>query len=72
MREGKNMKLNVGPIDSVIRILIGVTLLSAALMSYVGAWGYIGVIFIASGLARFCPFYKLCKINTNSGQGAAL
>ena len=64
------MKINVGPIDSVIRILIGVSLLFSALMGYVGAWGFLGIILIATGLGRTCPVYAAAGINSNrSGQG---
>lgn len=62
------MKLNVGPIDSIIRILIGVSLLFSALMGYVGAWGFVGVLFIATGLARSCPMYAVCGIDTNKKE----
>ena len=65
------MKLNVGPIDSVIRILIGITLLFSALMGYIGAWGYLGVLFIATGMGRTCPIYAATGINTNKAEEAA-
>jgi hypothetical protein len=64
------MKINVGPVDSVIRILIGTSLLFITLMGYVGAWGYLSIILVATGLGRTSPLYLLLNINSNrSGQG---
>ncbi len=60
------MKLNVGGIESFIRIFSGVCLLYGALYGIIGAWGFAGVILILTGLARFCPLTTLLGINTNS------
>jgi hypothetical protein len=59
------MKLNVGGIESFIRIFAGVCLLYSTLYGYIGNWGYAGVILILTGLARFCPLTTLLGINTN-------
>ena len=48
---------NVGTVDRVIRILAGLALIAASLLGYIGVWGWIGVVFIATGLLRFCPAY---------------
>lgn len=53
------MKANVGGIDRVLRIIIGIILIAAALTGAVGAWGWIGVVPLATGLFRFCPAYSL-------------
>ena len=37
------MKLNVGGIDRILRILVGLALIVAAALGYIGWWGYIGV-----------------------------
>ncbi len=58
------MKLNVGNLESFIRIFSGVSLLYSALYGYVGQWGYLGVVLLATGLARFCPLTALLGINT--------
>ncbi len=60
------MKLNVGGIESFIRIFAGVCLLYGALYGVVGSWGFVGVVLILTGLARFCPLTTLLGINTNS------
>ncbi len=58
------MSRNVGGIDKMLRILIGVALIVLALTGVIGVWGWIGVLPLATGLFSFCPAYKLMGINT--------
>ncbi|SBR51535.1 MULTISPECIES: YgaP family membrane protein [unclassified Halomonas] len=58
------MKSNVGGIDKILRILIGVVLMLLALFGTIGVWGWIGLVPLATGLFNFCPAYKLLGINT--------
>lgn len=51
------MKTNVGNIDRVIRIGLGLILIVAMLLGAIGAWGWLGLILIATGVFRFCPAY---------------
>ena len=60
------MKLNVGGLESFIRIFSGLCLAYWALYGYIGCWGYLGLYLVASGLARFCIITKLLGISTNS------
>lgn len=55
---------NVGGIDRVIRVVVGLALVIAAAMGVVGVWGWIGVIPLATGLFGFCPAYKLLGLNS--------
>lgn len=55
---------NVGGIDRVIRVLVGVALIVATLMGAIGVWGWIGVVPLATGLFGTCPAYKLLGVNT--------
>lgn len=64
------MKANVGFVDRVIRILVGLALILMAFAGVIGAWGYIGIVPLATGLIKFCPAYTLLGINTQ-GQAAA-
>ena len=59
------MKLNVGPIESFVRIFAGICLAYSALYGYVGNWGYLGLVLVVTGLARFCPVTAALRINTN-------
>ena len=58
------MTSNVGGIDKVLRITVGILLIVLALTGTIGAWGWIGVVPLATGLFNFCPAYKLLGVNT--------
>ncbi|MGM0704188.1 YgaP family membrane protein [Halomonas faecis] len=58
------MKSNVGGIDKIARIAVGIVLILLALTGTIGVWGWIGVVPLATGLFNFCPAYKLFGINT--------
>lgn len=58
------MKVNVGSADRAVRIAAGLILIGLALSGSVGAWGYIGVIPLMTGLFRFCPAYSVIGANT--------
>lgn len=58
------MKSNVGGIDKIARIVVGALLILLALTGAIGAWGWIGVLPLATGLFNFCPAYSLFGINT--------
>ncbi|MFY8055054.1 MAG: YgaP family membrane protein [Limnohabitans sp.] len=58
------MKANVGGIDRVLRIVAGVILVALAVTGTIGAWGYLGLIVLATGVFSFCGAYTLLGINT--------
>jgi hypothetical protein len=58
------MKTNVGGIDRVLRIVLGLALIALTLTGTIGAWGWIGVLPLATGLLRTCPAYSLLGINS--------
>ena len=58
------MKLNAGGLDRALRIGGGVALIAAAATGAIGAWGWIGVVPLATGLVGYCPVYPLLGINT--------
>lgn len=51
------MNANVGTIDRVIRIAAGAGLIAATVSGAIGAWGWIGVVPVLTGIFRFCPAY---------------
>ena len=51
------MKHNIGTTDRFLRIAFGLALIAASLLGYIGAWGWIGLVPIATGVFRFCPAY---------------
>ncbi|MDR5868483.1 YgaP family membrane protein [Halomonas koreensis] len=58
------MKTNVGGLDKIARIVIGALLIGLALTGTIGAWGWIGVIPLVTGLLNSCPLYALLGIST--------
>jgi len=60
------MKKNVGTIDRILRIIIGLGLIGMAVTNTppVGAIGWIGVIPLLTAFVSICPLYSLIGINT--------
>jgi hypothetical protein len=58
------MKLNVGGIDRILRVVAGLALIGLTLVGMIGVWGWIGVVPLATGLFSFCPLYTLLGMNT--------
>jgi hypothetical protein len=57
------MKKNVGSLDKIIRIVLGLAIGAAGV--YYGCWlGLIGIVPIATALINFCPLYTLFGIST--------
>lgn len=58
------MKANVGSVDRILRIVVGLVLIALAATGTVGVWGWIGVVPVLTGLFKFCPAYTLLGMNT--------
>ncbi len=58
------MKLNVGGIDRILRIVAGLTLIALAVTGTVGVWGWIGVVPLLTGIFKFCPAYAIFGMDT--------
>lgn len=57
------MTKNIGKVDKVARIVIGVIFIVLGIMT--GSWlGLIGIIPITTAVINWCPLYDLLKINT--------
>ncbi len=60
------MTKNVGGVDRILRIVVGLALIAAAATGAIGVWGYIGLVPLATGLMGWCPPYALLGFNTCS------
>ena len=62
------MKVNIGSIDRVLRIVAGIVLLALVfvLEGNVRWLGLIGIVPLVTGLMRFCPIYALFGVSTCS------
>jgi len=60
------MRVNVGGIDKLVRIIAGLGLLSLLflLKGDVRLLGLIGIVPLATGLAGYCPLYSMLGLNT--------
>lgn len=58
------MKTNVGGIDRILRIVLGLVLIGLTLTGTIGVWGWIGVVPLATGFMSFCPLYTMIGMNT--------
>lgn len=58
------MKLNIGSMDRIARVVVGLGLMALAATGVVGVWGWIGVVPVVTGAVGFCPAYTLLGINT--------
>ncbi|MEK7291848.1 MAG: DUF2892 domain-containing protein [Actinomycetota bacterium] len=57
------MTANVGKLDRIIRILVGIALIVWAITGG-PAWAWIGLVPLATGFWKFCPVYRLLGINS--------
>ncbi len=58
------MKMNEGTYDRVARVLVGAVVLTLAFVGPQTAWGYLGIIPLATGLFGICPVYSLFGFDT--------
>ena len=56
------MQANVGTIDRALRIVIGLVLIALAATGRIGAWGWIGILPVLTGIARVCPAYSILGV----------
>ena len=57
------MKRNVGTIDKVLRVIVGIVIIAVGLY-FKSWWGLIGLLPIATGLAGYCMLYSIFGIST--------
>jgi len=55
---------NVGGIDKLIRIIVGLVLISLVFVGPKTALGWVGLVPLLTGLFNFCPLYTLIGLNT--------
>jgi hypothetical protein len=55
---------NEGLADRLIRIAVGLVVLSLAFVGPQTPWGYLGLIPLITGIVGHCPAYRLFGINT--------
>lgn len=59
-------KNNVGKVDRIIRIILGILLVGNVFVGIQTVIGWVGLILIVTGLFGTCPLYSIIGINTRS------
>ena len=58
------MKQNVHNVERVVRIVIGLAIISLVFVGPESNWGWLGLVPLATGLTGWCPPYAMFGINT--------
>ena len=57
-------KSNVGGIDRVLRIIVGLVLIALVFVGPQSPWGWLGLVPLLTGLVGTCPLYSLMGLST--------
>ncbi len=60
------MTRNVGSIDRVLRLVVGLAILSQVFVGLTTPWAWLGLVPLGTALFGWCPPYALLGINTCS------
>jgi hypothetical protein len=55
---------NEGKVDRILRVVLGLGLLSLVFIGPQTAWGWVGVVPLVTGLVGNCPLYSILGINS--------
>jgi hypothetical protein len=62
------MTINIGSVDRILRVIVGLALLAWALGYFPGygasVWGWVGLVPLLTGVFGYCPAYSLIGVNT--------
>jgi hypothetical protein len=58
------MSRNEGTIDRVLRVILGLVLISLVFVGPQTVWGWVGVVPLLTGLVGYCPLYSVLGIRT--------
>ncbi len=58
------LKQNEGTIDRVLRVIVGLALISMVFTGLQTPWGWIGVVPLLTGLVGSCPVYSILGLST--------
>jgi hypothetical protein len=60
------MSRNEGTWDRVLRVIVGLGVLSMVVVGPHTLWGLVGLLPLATGLVGYCPLYQLVGLSTCS------
>ncbi|MGH7696144.1 MAG: YgaP family membrane protein [Gemmatimonadaceae bacterium] len=59
-----SLPINEGSLDRVLRVALGLVLLSLTLVGPKTPWGLLGLLPLVTGLIGFCPLYRVLGLST--------
>lgn len=62
---------NEGTVDRAVRVVVGIVLLAMVWVGPQTAFGWLGVVPLATGLVGYCPLYRLLGIRTTKKSDAS-
>ena len=62
--QGDTMKQNIHNIERGVRVIVGLAIISLVFIGPQSAWGWLGLIPVATGIIGWCPPYALFGIST--------
>jgi hypothetical protein len=64
------MKSNVGTLDRVLRLVVGLVLIALVVTDRIGMWGWIGVVPLVTAAVGYCPLYQLLGMRTRAAESS--
>jgi hypothetical protein len=58
------MTSNIGSLDRILRVILGLGLLSLIFIGPKTLWGLVGLVPLGTALVGFCPAYRLLGLST--------
>lgn len=60
------MKKNIGKTDRIIRLVLGLAILSQTFIGAQSLWGLVGIVLIVTAFISVCPLYSILGLNTRT------
>ena len=55
---------NIGSLDRIVRVVVGIGLLALVFFGPETRWGWIGLVPLLTGVVGYCPLYRLLHTST--------
>lgn len=61
---GTLLRTNEHPVERAVRGVLGIVLIGLAFTGTLGAWAYIGIVPLLTGVVGSCPLYSVLGVST--------
>lgn len=65
------MSNNTASWDRVVRVVVGLIMIALVFWGPQTAWGWLGLILVATGFVGYCPIYGVLGLSTSRGTKEA-